>query len=264
MSLVFAAIAPHPPQLSQEPNPGSSDQLQKTRQAYHTLAQQLYAAKPDLLVILSPHEGAIPAAWEITVGETLKGDLKEFSDFSAQLEVPGSIAFSHRLKERAEDHRFPLLLQSGQQLDYATVLSAMQTMPHLPNARLVSLMVANTNNRAQYEFGKMLREEIFATNERVAVLASANLSYKRGKNSPAGYTPKASALDARIMEALLQGDEKAILHISNEEAEEAKMLGLGPLSLLLGVLYRKHFFGRILAYEYPFGVGYCTCILETH
>lgn len=262
MSLVFAAIAPHPPQLSQESQ--GADPLQKTRQAYAQLEQQLYAAKPDLLIILSPHGGTIPEAWEITVGEKLKGDLKELGDFSASFEAAGSIAFSHRLKERAEDHRFPLLLQSGQSLDYATVLTGMQVMSHLDNARLVSLMVANADNRAQYAFGKMLREEIFATNERVAVIASTNLSYKRGKNSPAGYSQKSAALDAKIMDALIKGDANQILHISAHEAEEAKLLGLGPICLLLGTLYRRRFGGRILSYEYPFGVGYCICQLEAH
>ncbi|MFH0852895.1 MAG: class III extradiol dioxygenase subunit B-like domain-containing protein [bacterium] len=263
MPLVFSAITPHPPQLlnNQDKPPA---ELSNTYTAFQLLAGYLYSAKPDLLLVITPHGEILPSAWQLLIDDKLHGDLKNFSDFSTDLEINGSIGFSHRLKERAEDHRFQIVLRSGRQLDYASVIPLYFLINHLKSIRIASLIVSGEDVPAHYEIGKLLREEIFSTNERVAVIVSANLSHRLSKDSPGGFSPQGQVFDNKIITALKKGLSEDIISISPDLAEEAMTCSLRPIAILLGALHRKKYHTEILGYEYPHGVGYCTALLTSH
>jgi len=263
MSLVFSAIVPHPPQLLQTKDAPPSG-LSETLAAYQTLSDHLYSAKPDILVLITPHGETLPSAWQLLVDDKLTGNLKDFGDFSTDLKVNCGVGFSHRLKERAEDHRFTVLLQSGRNLDYASVIPLYFLTEHLKDIRVVSLSVSGEDISAHYELGKLLREEIFSTNDRVAVIASANLSHRLTKESPSGYSPQGKVFDKRILSALDSGQINEIISTPQDLTEEAMTCGLRPISLLLGSLFRKSLETEILAYQFPQGVGYCTAELISH
>ena len=54
--LVFACFSPHPPLILPEVgSPTDRDKVKKTIQALESLAPKLQAAKPDLIIISSPH-----------------------------------------------------------------------------------------------------------------------------------------------------------------------------------------------------------------
>ena len=55
MSIVFAAITPHAPVLIPEIGKENLKKLTKTEAALKKLEQELYAAKPESLVVISPH-----------------------------------------------------------------------------------------------------------------------------------------------------------------------------------------------------------------
>ncbi len=262
MSLVFSAVAPHPPILVTAVGRDHTRALELTRQAYAQLERELYASRPDILVIITPHGEIVPQAWQVLVGDELSGDLKEFSDFATTLSVLGSAAFSHRFKERAEDHGFIVLLQSDRPLDYGCIIPLLHLAEHLPKLRVVPLVVSDQDLASHNSVGKILREEIFSTNERIAVLASADLSHRLTRQSPGGYQRQAKAFDQRIISALVKGDPGAIINQPAEEIESAMTCGLRPISVLLGVWHRRSFRSTSLAYEYPFGVGYLTALIE--
>lgn len=262
MSLVFTAIVPHPPSLAPTPAPANPDELAKTRAAYQNLEKLLYSSKPDLLVIITPHGTVFPSAWQVVLGDTLSGNLEEFSDFSTKITVRGSIGFSHSLKERAEDHRFPVVLQSARPLNYSCIIPLLYLTPHLPQLRVVPLVVSGDDIPSQYEFGKLLREELFRINDRVAVIASADLAHRLNRESPLGYSRSARLFDEKLRSALESGSVDDILTLSDHLIEDAVTCGLRPIALLLGTLFRKPFRAQALAYEYPHGVGYYTAVIE--
>jgi AmmeMemoRadiSam system protein B len=189
--------------------------------------------------------------------------LEEFGNMATTISVKGSVGFSHRVKERAEDHRFPVLLQSSRPLDYACTIPLLSLLPHLPGLRVSPLIVSGEDVSSHFEFGKMLREEIFATNERVAVIASANLSHRLTKTSPMGYHRSGKIFDDRIRSALEAGKPDELFTLSDEIIEDAVSCGLRPIAVLMGILYRRSFHVEALAYEHPHGVGYYTAALHS-
>ena len=261
MSLVFSAIAPHPPILVPTLGRKHAPALRQTRQSYDYLAQELYAAHPDVLVIITPHGTVVPSTWQVLIDDKLSGNLNEFSDFATSVTVSGSTAFSHRFKERAEANGFNVLLQSDRPLDYGCIIPLLNLVKPLPKLRVMPLIVSDQDLASHSAVGQMLREEIFSTNERVAVVASADLSHRLTKQSPGGYQRSAKAFDQQIVRALEHGDPSAIINQSAEAIEAAMACGLRPISVLLGAWYRRSFRCLTLAYEYPFGVGYLTALM---
>ena len=63
--LVFASIVPHPPLLI--PNIGKEEiaKVEKTKQALKQLEQDLYLAKPDIIITISPHGSLFSDAFSI-------------------------------------------------------------------------------------------------------------------------------------------------------------------------------------------------------
>jgi len=154
------------------------------------------------------------------------------------------------------------LLQSDRKLDYACVIPLLALVKHLPDVKVAPLVVSGDTASAQYEFGKLMREEIFHTNDRIAVIASANLSHRISRQSPRGYSRLGKLFDEKTRTALRQGDTNAILGLEPDLVEEAVSCGIRPITLLLGTLYRRPYTALELSYEYPYGVGYSTTILQ--
>ena len=53
--LVFAAIVPHPPILIPQIGKDNLKKLKKTVAAFNLLEEDLNAARPDVIVVISPH-----------------------------------------------------------------------------------------------------------------------------------------------------------------------------------------------------------------
>ena len=53
--LSFACFVPHSPILIPEVGKENLDKLKDTVQAYKNLEHDLYASKPDIIIVISPH-----------------------------------------------------------------------------------------------------------------------------------------------------------------------------------------------------------------
>ena len=67
--IVFAAIAPHSPLLLPTIGKEHQKKLEKTLAAYRALEEDLYAAKPDTLVVYSPHGNVLKNAFSLFIAQ---------------------------------------------------------------------------------------------------------------------------------------------------------------------------------------------------
>jgi len=72
MPLVFAAIVPHPPVAIPSVGKDQAKQIEKTVVALEKLEKDLYAAKPDIVIIISPHGEVNPEAFTVNISENMK------------------------------------------------------------------------------------------------------------------------------------------------------------------------------------------------
>ncbi|MFH1366656.1 MAG: AmmeMemoRadiSam system protein B [Patescibacteria group bacterium] len=254
--LTFAGISPHPPLLI--PNIGQENikQVERTKAALEKLEQELYAAKPDAVVIISPHSPVMPDAFCINIAQNFSGNFSEFGDLATKLNFRSNLAFSHRLKERLEDRRFSGLLINQDNLDHGVLVPLFYLTPHLPDLPLTPISFSLLDLKTHFDFGRIISEEIHQTNQRIAVIASGDLSHRLTKAAPAGYSQQGKVFDQKLIELLQKKETAEIISLDPALVEEAGECGLRSIIILLGILNQKEYQPEILSYEGPFGVGY--------
>ena len=104
--------------------------------------------------------------------------------------------------------------------------------------------------------GKKLRGELFSA-EKLALIASVDLSHCLKEGGPYGFHPDGPKFDKALIDALKKKDIKTILKL-DEMYPEAGECGLRSFCFLLGILEASgiDWQPEILSYEGPFGVGY--------
>jgi AmmeMemoRadiSam system protein B len=254
--IVFASICPHPPLLIPTIGKENLKQVKKTETAMKKLEEDFYAAKPDTVVIISPHSPLIPNAFGINMAENYTAHLNDFGDFSFKLHFAANKDLAHRLKERAEDQQFPVVLVSQPELDHGITVPLFYLTRHRPNIPLVPLSFSMMDLPTHLKFGKIIRDEIQSDKSRVAVVASGDLSHRLTEGAPAGYSAMGARFDRELTKLIKKNNVEGILGLDQELVDEAGECGLRSITILLGILDEINYQPEILSYEGPFGVGY--------
>lgn len=256
MSLVFSATTPHPPILIPGVGKKNLKKISKTRKALQDLEYDLYAVKPDSLIIISPHGVIAPDCFLINVASQYEGQFEEFGDFTTKVNFEGDLELISNIKEAAEENGLTLNLVSQTKLDHGSSVPLYYLLHHLSETRIIPLSYCLLNFKSHLELGKIIQKEILKTNKRVAVIASGDLSHRLTEEAPAGFSPRGQEFDQTLIQLLKIKNVEGIINLDSELIEEAGECGLRSFIILLGVLDNIDYKPRILSYEGPFGVGY--------
>ena len=196
MPIVFAAISPHPPIIL--PSVGSEkdrEKVKNTVEALENLGKKFKEAKPDSIIISSPHSD-----WGFNVplfflAKDFKGEIKTY-------------------------------------------------------------LIGGESPAFYFEEGKKVYREIFSVNK-VAIIASGDLSHCLKEDGPYGFNPQGPKFDKDLIDALKKKNVEKILKL-DDLYPEAGECGLRSICFLLGILEASgiNYQPEILSYEGPFGVGY--------
>ncbi|MDD5251255.1 MAG: AmmeMemoRadiSam system protein B [Patescibacteria group bacterium] len=256
MALVFAGIAAHTPLLLPTISKENLALVEKTRQAMQQMAASLEAAKPETIIVISPHGPALPDAVVINVNQEYASNFEEFGDLMTKMKWRADIMLADRVREDFKLKHLPLALDSADRLDYGTAVPLFYLTPNLPQTKIIPMVPAQLDMRAHFNIGRELKDEIMSATTRVAVIASADLSHCVGEQSPEGLNPRGVALDEKVISLIEANNPVGILDVDEPWATEAKACGLKGLGILAGLMDDVHFETRILSYEKPVGVGY--------
>jgi len=261
MSLVFAAITPHPPILIPEIGKDNLSKIDKTKTALEQLEKDLYVAKPDVLVVISPHGEINPGAFTINICDNYEINFEAFGNFSAKMNFKGEAVMMAMGKEKINS-KIPLNIISEPQLDHGVGVPLYYLARHLPNIVLMPVSYSLLDSQSHLEFGKALKEIISDSAKRVAVIASGDLSHCLTESAPAPFNPAGKEFDEKIIDLLRKNDSQAIVNLDQELLERAAECGYRSILILLGILNDVNYKTEILSYEAPFGVGYLVANLK--
>ncbi len=256
MSLVFAAMTPHPPLLIPTIGKENIKKIEATQKAMEELEKDLYVAKPDTILVISPHGQILPEAFTINVNPTYKVDLREFGDLTTTTEYQSDFDLITRITEAAKLKHLPLVLQTNPQLDYGSAVPLFYLARHLPDVKIIPMGYSLLDSKTHLNIGCLIKEEIMKANRRVAVIASGDLSHALSNEAPGGFSPAGQKFDEMIMENLKNHNTAAVVNLDPRFCESAAECGWRSLLVLLGILQRVNYNLKILSYEGPFGVGY--------
>lgn len=256
--LVFSAISPHSPLLIPSIARENHKKLEVTLNALADLEKKLLNAKPEVIIIISPH-GLIHAdSFTINFNPIFKGSLKEFGDFSINLEFPSEPQLTERIRHSLLEKNIPVTLESINNLDYGITIPLYFLTKRIPSIPIMPINNSFLNLKTHFDFGRVLKEKILESNKRIAVIASADLSHKAGPGSPIGFSEQGKKFDEKLIEFLNHKNITGILKFDEAFLKESAECGLRPITILLGVLEGINYKPQIFSYEAPFGVGYLT------
>ncbi len=261
MSLVFAAFTPHSPLLIDGVGQESGKKLAQTKAALEKLEQELYAARPDTIVVISPHGVVLLDTFLINLSDHYLSNFEEFGDYKTSHHYRGDLRFIEDFKRQIGED-LPVAVSSETKLDYGTSVPLAYLAAHLPNIRIVPLSYSLLDYQSHFRYGQILKEHIASTNDRIAVIASGDLSHSLSKDSPAPYWPKAQNFDQDILNIIRQRDMAGLLKLNTDDINQACECGLRSLVILFGLIDEMKVTPEVLSYEAPFGIGQATAVFH--
>lgn len=257
--LKFASICPHPPIII--PNIGGAElsKVKKTVQAMKKLADDFAAIQPETTIIISPHGPIQLNKMTINNAERMVSDFWQFGDYqTAKMVFENDLEIINKIKQEAEKNKIPLDLIKIPQLDHGAGVP-LYYLSKQWQSKIVPIAFSFLDLQTHFEFGKVIgRASQDNLKQKIALVASGDLSHRITAEAPAGYSPVGKEFDEKLIKLLKNNDIQGILNLEPEFIEEAGECGLRSIIILLGALsiIKPLPKFQLLSYEAPFGVGY--------
>ncbi len=259
MSWIWSALMPHPPVLIPEVGRGRENEAIKTLNGLAELTRNL--SKPDLILLLSPHQAYFPGALCVNTGEFYHGS---FAMFGADVSINANSSSENAkiLCDYLGNSGVKIFAASSSDItrDQGSMVPLYflrQAWGDLPEI-IIASPIGLTPEKA-FAMGQALAN--FQSEKTWALLASGDLSHRLTPDAPAGYEPEyAAKFESAVEEALRNNSPECIYALDAKTLDRAGECGLRSVMTMLGLSAGNEI--RIFSHEFPFGVGYCTALSE--
>jgi aromatic ring-opening dioxygenase LigB subunit len=272
MPLVFAAIAPHGGlAIAEACTPEERDLAVVTQAGMRELGKLFAAARPQAVVVATPHNVHIAGALGVVIAGRLAGSLAGAPP-SVALDVPGEVTLSWLVLESLLACGLPAVGVSFGANDPASSVAPMDwgvLIPlwfmggrdHPPLPLVVITPARDLSAAAHVQAGAVIAAAAEASGLRVAFIASADHGHAHDPQGPYGYHPDAKTYDALMVE-LVRGDRlDRLTKIPIELVEQAKADSWWQMLMLHGAT-ASGWRGRLISYEAPTYFGMLTAAYE--
>lgn len=258
MSLVFAAIVPHPPILLPTIGKENFEKVKKTAQSLSKLEEELYLSKPQLIIVISPHGSYFDDAFSVNAETEFTSNFEEFGDMTTKKSWKGSPDFAAQLSHNANIAKIDVRLVSDKKIDHAVAVPLTFLTEHIPDTKILPVGYSGLSVKEHINFGELLKEKIMESDKRVAVITSGDLSHCLNNDAPAGFNQNGEKFDKMIIELLENHNTVGISNMDSSLVKDASECGYRSILVLLGILKNINYTFKNYSYEAPFGVGYLT------
>ena len=259
--VIIAALMPHAPVLVPEVGGKRGIRAAASVGAMTEAARRIVKAKPETVVLVSPHTPHRRGAFAIWAGERISGSLAQFGAPAAAVDLPVDKSLGTAIAEEAGSRGLNIWWLHDAELDHGAVVP----LWHLADAGwrgptvLIGLNYPGEPGLA--ELGEAIAGAARRADRRIAVVASGDMSHRLQPGAPAGFHPRAYEFDHAFIECLRAGDYRQLLKfdsaLQNLAAEDAV-----DSTLVAASAVNWNATGHeVLSYEGPFGVGYGVAIL---
>jgi aromatic ring-opening dioxygenase LigB subunit len=272
MGLVFAAIAPHGGlAIAEACSPEERNLAISTRNGMEKLGRLFTAARPEIVVVATPHNVHISEALGVIVSGRMAGALD--GSGAVALDVPIESDFAWRTLESLIGAKIPTVGVSFGSNDPASAVAPMDwgvLIPlwfmggrHEPPVPLVVVTPArDLSGEAHVGAGAAIARAAAECGRRVAFIASADHGHAHRKDGPYGYHPAAARYDGLIQELVGGQKLERLLDVPRELVEQAKADSWWQLLMLHGATSEARWRSRLISYEAPTYFGMLTASYE--
>jgi len=255
--LSFAALTPHAPIIIPEIGGEESKKVSKTIEAFLSLKELFCCADPETIIVISPHGLIYPDRPNIVTASRLFGDFSDFRAPQLKYDFENDKEFLEKLERVCQKENFPLASTTSRQdlwrLDHGTLVPLYFLLQGLSiKPKIISISYSLEPAAHQVLFGQYLFEAIQESDDKIALIASGDLSHRLITH------PDSEKFDEFLIKALRKNKPEEIVNLDPDFAESAGECGWRSLLILLGALSSIKYKPEVLSYEGPFGVGYAV------
>ena len=258
MSILMAAIVPHPPIILPIIGQGQEYEIRATIASYREIARRVRQLAPETIVILSSHATSYADYFHISPGKKARGNMKRFGAEQLQVNVNYDEEFSLALEKNAKRAGVPAGTKGEREktLDHGTLIPLTFLAEWELPCEVVRIGISGLSATEHYRLGKCIKKTAEVLNRSIVVVASGDLSHKLLETGPYGFHASGPVFDRQATVAFANGDFLRLMTLDATICEEAAECGLGTFWILAGTLDRTDVKSELLSYEGPFGVGY--------
>jgi aromatic ring-opening dioxygenase LigB subunit len=270
--IVFACVAPHGwtliPDLADEP-----DDVQSTRAAMEELGRRVAAARPEVIVLATPHGFRVHDAIAFADVARLAGTLHHKGK-TAEMNIPVDRLLTAEIARTARSRSIPVALagfagnsesESAIPLDWGTFVPLwfmghgrnMTGYGHVlaekpaedPGPPVVVLNPARSLPwETNIRLGEAIADSAIRDGRRIVFVASCDWAHAH-EGSRSGASPAAVEVDAAVESALRDGDPGRLIDLDPEQVKAAAVDGLWQALILAGIMNRVPMAADFISYE---------------
>ena len=265
MSIIMAALTPHPPIIIPEIGKERRREVEKTIRSLEELAGEVEDKNPDIIITISPHGPVFTDAISILDQEELEGDFGDFACPEVGMTLKTDQEFIKKIKGNAHKNSIEVITLSTADLEKYNYLGRLDHGVMVPlyfikqrkiDVPVIPITMGLLEYEKLYQFGKVIKRTVEEIGLDAVIIASGDLSHRLKPGAPAGFNPMGEEFDKRLISLLAEEKYEDILNTDSQLIEKAGECGLRPLIIMLGTLTGGNFSSEVKSYEGPFGVGY--------
>jgi aromatic ring-opening dioxygenase LigB subunit len=259
--LVYGCVAPHGGEVIPALAGKDLELFSPTRKGMRTLALRMKEARPDTIVVATPHNLRLLKHIGVVLSENSSGKVVEGKK-EVRLRARCDVELAKGILGRGEDRGLPVVganygalegTLSDLAMDWGTLVPLWFFLRGLgEKAKVVIVTPSRGIPLAQnFEFGKVVAEEAEASKKRVALVASADQAHAHRKDGPYGFDRRAKEYDRRVVEAVQEGALASVMEMEPGFVEGAKPDSLWQMTILAGALSVVPMKGELVSYQVP-------------
>ena len=261
MSLMAAYMVPHPPMIVPEVGRGGERQIERTRDAYLRVAEEIAQLKPETVIISSPHAVMYADYFHLSPGRHAEGSFARFQAPQVQFEETYDEELVREIVNEAEKAHLPAgtLGEREPELDHGTMVPLYFIRKKYDGFRLVRLGLSGLPLEEHYRLGQAIRRAVEKTGRRTVFIGSGDLSHKLQTYGPYGFAKEGPEYDRRIMDVCSRAAFGELFDFDESFCDRAAECGHRSFVILAGTLDGMAVEATALSHEDVTGVGYGIC-----
>jgi len=237
-----------------------------TRTAMEELGRLMAAARPETIVLVTPHGHRVDGVFSLLNNARVRGELSSETvlgdnSFSLMFEVDKEL--NTAIIEAARSLDVPVSCLGYAVPDDPTYVQPLDWGAMVPlwfmgamfSPRPKVVIACPDRGNMPWElfprFGTAVRQAAETTGRRIALIASADLGHAHDKDGPYGFDPASGEFDAAALEAVKAQDLGRLLTFDLAWLKRAATDAYGQMLNLHGAITGTDFRGEVLSYEVP-------------
>ncbi len=252
---------PHAPVLIPEVGGGREREAGATVEAMWQAARAVVNSRPDTVVLISPHSPRRSGQFGIWPGKSIAGDMSRFGRADVTLNLPNDLALAAAASEEFAARGLMTWWIASQPLDHGAFVPLYFLSRSGWRGPTAVLGLNYPGEGGWRKAGDAIRSAANRQKQRIAIVASGDMSHRLVPGAPAGYEPRANEFDREFVRVLRSGRyewlnqlDPQLQELAAEDVVDSTLIAVHATGLAAT--------GRgVLSYEGPFGVGYCVAEL---